>query len=69
MESKIKNLKLIIVFLILISFLIRIAYVLALDNTVLIGPDAGTYDELAVNFLQGKGFGWNVIAEVVNDKK
>ena len=55
MESKIKNLKLIIVFLILISFLIRIAYVLALDNTVLIGPDAGTYDELAVNFLQGKG--------------
>ena len=55
MESKIKNLKLIIVFLILISFLIRIAYVLALDNTVLIGPDAGTYDELAANFLQGKG--------------
>ena len=54
-ELKIKNLKLIIVFILLLAFLIRIAYILTLDNTVLIGPDVGTYDKLAENLLNGKG--------------
>jgi len=47
--------KLIIIFLLLLAFLIRITYILTLDNTVLIGPDVGTYDKLATNFLNGKG--------------
>ncbi|MCK4401086.1 glycosyltransferase family 39 protein [bacterium] len=55
MELRIKNLKLIIVFILLLSFLIRIAYILTLDNTLLTGPDAGMYDKLAANFLSGKG--------------
>ncbi len=55
MELKFKNSKLIIVFILLLAFLIRIAYILTLDNTVLIGPDVGTYDKLALNLLSGKG--------------
>ena len=55
MKLKIKNLNLIIVSILLLSFLIRIAYILTLDNTVLIGPDAGAYDKLAANLLGGKG--------------